>query len=100
MTSSVLLYDSNPSQINKIACHPTNNLICTGHEDGSLKLVDFTVNKVVKNFGEAHTDAISCLTFNKSGLELYTASHDGSIKVWDLRKVNEPNESLRPLCHI
>ena len=34
------------SAINAIINHPTRNLICTGHEDGTIKIFDFEANKI------------------------------------------------------
>ncbi len=39
-------------------------------------------------------EAVSSLCFNSNGLELITGSHDGSLKVWDIRKVS----SVSLLC--
>jgi striatin 1/3/4 len=63
------------------------SVLAAGHENGHLNLFDYNANKVVKTFTDAHTDSISSITFCSSngGLNLITGSHDGSVKVWDLR---------------
>ena len=73
------------SQINKLAAHPSMNLISTAHENGTLNFFDFTANKVVKNIGDAHSDGISSVVFSNSGLHMITGCHNGSLKVWDVR---------------
>ena len=47
MTNKVQLVGTEArSAINTILGHPSRNLICTGHEDGSIKVFDFTANKM------------------------------------------------------
>ena len=33
-----------------------------------------------------HTEAVSCLAFDRSGLELISGGYDGSLRCWDIRK--------------
>jgi WD40 repeat protein len=61
------------------------NILTVGHENGTLNLFDFNQNKIVKTIGDAHQDSVSSLAFSNSGLHLISGSHDGSIKVWDIR---------------
>lgn len=41
---------------------------------------------------EAHTDGISSISYSNSGMSLITGSHDGSIKIWDLRNYKVSGE--------
>ena len=78
--------DTARSAVNTIISHPSRNLVCTGHEDGSIKIYDFEADKVTQTIAQAHSDSVSSLAISNTGLELISGSHDGSIKVWDLRK--------------
>lgn len=73
------------SQVNKVISHPVKNLIFAGLENGTLDCFDFNANQVVKTIPNAHADSISSIAISSSGMEILTASHDKSIKVWDLR---------------
>ena len=73
-------------QANKILCF-NNSLIVTGHEDRQIRFFDKNNNLMVKNF-VAHTDSISCLCNGINEYELLTASHDGTVRCWDLRGGN------------
>jgi WD40 repeat protein len=68
------------------------NIVGCGLENGSLLFYDFNSNKTIEHISEAHRDSISSLQFPSSSSYLssspflfLTGSHDGSVKVWDLR---------------
>jgi len=61
------------------------NLLAIGHENGTLSFVDYNSNKVIKLVSDAHRDSISCVKFASYNGSLITGSHDGTIKIWDLR---------------
>lgn len=60
----------------------------TGHFDGSLSLYDIRIgdDSPVTYFYQKHLDCISAISAHESGNQLATASHDNSIRIWDLRK--------------
>ena len=92
------------SAINSIVAHPSRKLICTGHEDGSIKIYDFEADKIIQNLANVHSDSVSCLAISNTELQLISGSHDGSIKVWDLRKFSSTKEltqdDFKPLYEI
>lgn len=63
------------------------SLLASAHENGVINYVDYNSNKTIKVLEGAHTDSVSCLKFvqQNGGLNLISGSHDGSIKIWDLR---------------
>lgn len=63
------------------------SLLATAHENGALNFVDYNSNKIVKTLADVHNDSVSCIKFGtqNNGLNVITGSHDGSIKIWDLR---------------
>jgi len=77
-------------QINAMASNPTvDMMIAAGSEDGTLRMLDFSTNKTSHLISEAHKDAISSLCFDTSGIYIYTGSHDGTIKSWDMRNLRD-----------
>ena len=63
------------------------SLLASAHENGSVNFIDHNSNKVVKTVNDAHTGSVSCVKFgaHNNGLNVITGSHDGSVKIWDLR---------------
>ena len=104
-------------QPNCFACCNNSPVVYTGFEDGSLKILDFrnvpisaggystnmnnNVNRENNNtnnlYGKdfvtdsmnIHGDAVTSLNIYKD-LFLFSVSHDTTIKIWDIRKMNEP----------
>jgi WD40 repeat protein len=60
----------------------------TGHFDGSLSLFDLRIgdDSPVTYFYKKHLNCVSAISIHESGNQLATASHDNSIRIWDLRK--------------
>ena len=87
-------------QINCISCYYSIPCSFIGFEDGFIKLLDFRNNipsNVINNayskeyISEAikgHNDAITSLNLYKD-LYLISTSHDETIKLWDVRKLNK-----------
>ena len=102
-------------QPNCFACCNNSPIVYTGFEDGTLKILDFrnlpqasggyspNSNNINNNnqsgamYGKdfvtdtinIHGDAVTSLNLYKD-LYLFSISHDTTIKIWDVRKINEP----------
>ncbi len=107
-------------QPNCFACCNNAPVVYTGFEDGTLKILDFrnvpmssggyapNINNMNNNINNAnnsgggmyakdfvtdtiniHGDAVTSLNLYKD-LYLFSISHDTTIKIWDVRKMNEP----------
>ena len=106
-------------QPNCFACCSNSPVVYTGFEDGTLKILDFrnvpmsaggystninnninrdnNPNNITGIYGKdfvtdtlkIHGDAVTSLNIFKD-LYLFSVSHDTTIKIWDLRKMNEP----------
>ena len=70
---------------NTLLAHPTLGILISGHEDCCIKFTDVKSNQVVKDM-QAHTDSVSQLCLYGEGHFLISASHDGAMRCWDLRK--------------
>ena len=87
-------------QINCISCYYSIPCSFIGFEDGFIKLLDFRNNipsNVINNAYskeyisesiKGHNDAITSLNLYKD-LYLISTSHDETIKLWDIRKLNK-----------
>ncbi|GAM18519.1 hypothetical protein SAMD00019534_016940 [Acytostelium subglobosum LB1] len=92
---SVLLYDiesgrvvselrpSNEAQVNKVVTHNLMPLAITGSEDHKIEFWDLVSNQTVHSM-VAHSDAITSLTIDPSGLYVASCSHDSTIRFWDI----------------
>jgi len=75
------------SQINKIVWNDEFNCLVSGHEDKFISFYDLRSNTLINRF-VAHADAVTDLTFGPTNHQLTSVSHDGSIRIWDIRKFN------------
>jgi len=69
------------------------SLFCAG--DSSIKVFNLETCKEVYHFKEAHNDTISSIVMSPDGLSLVSASHDISIKVWNIHEYQS-----QPLHHL
>jgi WD40 repeat protein len=68
------------------------SLIAFAHDDGKITIFDYSSKKVL---AEATSDeAISSISFDQNGLQLVSGHVDGSVRIWDLRKVSKGAISL------
>lgn len=76
-----ILYTGNP--VTKAELHVGNGLLGIACDDHSLRIVDTITRRQVRKF-PGHTALISDLKFSADGRWLVSASHDSSVKVWDI----------------
>eukprot|EP00743_Colponemidia_sp_Colp-15_P001873 GILK01002041.1.p1 GENE.GILK01002041.1~~GILK01002041.1.p1 ORF type:complete len:591 (-),score=98.15 GILK01002041.1:122-1894(-) len=79
-------FENPVDQVNCIISHNTLPLLIAGHEDRCIRFYD--VNAASSSIASmvGHTDALSCLAIDPSGLYLVSGAHDGSLRFWDLRQ--------------
>ncbi|KAF8636628.1 hypothetical protein AX17_003437 [Amanita inopinata Kibby_2008] len=77
-------YDGTPAtQINQIASHPTMSLLVTAHEDKFIRIFDVITGQCTHSM-LAHLDGVTSLSIDSSGFSLVSASHDCSVRFWDM----------------
>lgn len=77
-------------------------LVISAHEDNCIRAFDTGSSKTLINEEKPvkkldHDDSVSCIAVsNRNRWCLYSSSHDGVIKIWDLRK----NLCLEEMKHL
>lgn len=86
--SSGSLLIKSPSESAEYLCtefHPDGLLLGTG-DSSVVKVWDAKTQKSLVSFRE-HSGPITSLSFSENGYSLASASEDGTVKIWDLRKL-------------
>ena len=106
---------TNNKNINRVLLQP-NCLVCynsipcvfAGFEDSNIKIFDFRNNipstiisnayskEIISDSIKGHDDAVTSLNLYKD-LYLFSTSHDEKIKLWDIRKLKEPIDTISTL---
>ena len=69
--------------MNAVSYSPDGTVICTGGDDGRVKLWNSSTGFCTVTF-EQHTSSVSALAFGKKGQVMFSASLDGTVRAWDL----------------
>ena len=95
-------------QPNCLVCYNSIPCIFAGFEDSTIKLFDFRNNipstiisnayskEIISDSIKGHDDAVTSLNLYKD-LYLFSTSHDEKIKLWDIRKLKEPIDTISTL---
>ena len=65
--------------------HGTGTCIATGLSDGSVKLWDCRVNRLLQSY-HSHEASVNSLAFHPGGEILISASNDSTVKIHDLKE--------------
>lgn len=78
--------------INKIDNGVINELIVTGHHDGTINVWNLFENKLITSI-MAHKERVCCMAYHEKICRIISGSEDGIVKEWsiDLRGLNEKN---------
>lgn len=71
-----------PQNVLSAALSPDGQTIAWSLEDNTIQLIQVPSGRLMNTL-EGHTDIVSKLRFSPSGDKLLSASHDGSVRVWD-----------------
>ncbi|KAI9104065.1 hypothetical protein DFS34DRAFT_606844 [Phlyctochytrium arcticum] len=69
--------------ITSLAVHHDNQLVLTGAQDGTARLVHLGNGRILAAF-DSHTESIESVGFSKTHPFAATSSVDGSITIWDI----------------
>merc|ERR1711918_305332 len=69
----------------------SSSLAVFGHLDRCARLYDLTTGRLVSELG-GHGDVVTSVDFDKNG-NVITASHDGTVRCFDLRKITSSTTS-------
>jgi len=69
--------------INDIVSHPSLSLAITAHVDNNVRIFDVSQGSCVSVM-QTHRDAVTSVALDHSGLYLASASHDQSLRFWDM----------------
>jgi WD40 repeat protein len=75
-------FPNQQGKVNALAFDPTGRWIITGHDDGELKLWEFSSEQVVWR-ASAHNSAVLSTAFRGDGKVVASAVKNGSILFWD-----------------
>ncbi len=80
------------SEIHDIALNPNGSLVAAGAQDGTVRLWEVPRSKEAQRQGDdwatrklsGHTDAVISVAFDPTGSTLFSASRDGTIRLWNV----------------
>jgi len=84
LTSIVSFEDS--SAFLSARFHPDGTCVASGTAEGKVCVWDIRSQMLLQAYTESHNDGVNSVAFHNSGRYLVSASNDGTMKIFDLRK--------------
>ncbi|KAL7054294.1 hypothetical protein AAHC03_026184 [Spirometra sp. Aus1] len=69
--------------VNSLVSHPTLPLLISAHENRQIRFLNTSLGRCVHSM-VAHLDAVTSIAVDAQGSYLLSASHDCSIRLWDI----------------
>ena len=86
--SKDILYQSNNNTIYVVTYNRSGNMIAFGDKLGNLRVLNPSTLKLIINI-KAHEARILDIKFRPDNQQIATSSYDGTIKLWNLRNMND-----------
>ncbi len=78
-------FTGHKSSVSYVTFRSEDNLLVSGDESGAIIFWDAMTGEITKRL-DIHEDKVTHLEFSNNGRMLASASYDGTIKVYDLKK--------------
>ncbi|OAJ44925.1 hypothetical protein BDEG_28105 [Batrachochytrium dendrobatidis JEL423] len=76
--------------VNRISFHPTDPLLLTASQDGSVKLWDLRIKGVARHTFDGRAESVRDVQFVPTGVfEFAAAFENGSVQKWDIRNTSQ-----------
>ena len=72
-----------PMQVIKAALSPDGGILAWVLEDHRIEIIELYSSEILNTL-TGHTGMVTAIKFSQSGDRLYSASHDNSVKVWEV----------------
>lgn len=72
-------------------CFSANELMAIGDKSGDISIWKLETGQLIQMFRAAHVKSVSCLIFHRSGREVLSGGHDGSVKLHGMKS----NKTIR-----
>lgn len=82
-TGSLKAYIKSSQNLIVAALSPDGNILAWSLQDGTIQLVDLSSQNILATL-KGHPDPVYHLKFSPTGDQLFSASHDGQVRIWDL----------------
>jgi len=69
--------------VNSLVSHPTNSTIIAGYNDKFIRIFDIATGELLHHM-TTHTEAVTSVTIDASGMYLATVGHDSSLRIWNI----------------
>lgn len=92
--TEINLKTRNNTHLTAVAWHPKESQLITGDTDGLLRIVSSVTNTTVRTL-PGHEGPIELIKYNHEANFFASASKDKSVRLWNLKKLNEPPIQLK-----
>ncbi|KAK9712083.1 hypothetical protein K7432_007373 [Basidiobolus ranarum] len=87
MTTPSITYEANEDEINQIAINEKSTLLATCDDNGEVKVIDISTQKLVKRFRQSHNNIAMSVSFRaKKPWEVFSGGLDNQLIQWDFSR--------------
>ena len=81
MVQEILQLDTGDSIAHSNCFDKTNNIVAVGCADATIKMINIEKGEVVNTI-KGHDDSVNSVIINQDNSTLYSASSDGTVRMW------------------